>query len=114
MPIAGEPADVYQALQSAHAVLAASSYPKLLFTGEPGALVAPEFAERFAASLKHLRAGSSRRRPAFPPGGSPRGDRALRRRLDRGHRGGAPAACGLSRTLPPNDVLIAAAGERPQ
>lgn len=53
MPIAGEPADVYQALQSAYAVLAASSYPKLLFTGEPGALVAPEFAEWFAASLKH-------------------------------------------------------------
>jgi len=53
LPIAGEPADVYAALQSAHAALAASSYPKLLFTGEPGALVAPEFAARFAASLKH-------------------------------------------------------------
>ncbi|OKO80705.1 haloalkane dehalogenase [Bradyrhizobium sp. NAS80.1] len=53
LPIAGEPADVYQALQSAHAALAASSYPKLLFTGEPGALVSPEFAEQFAASLKH-------------------------------------------------------------
>ena len=53
LPIAGEPADVYAALQSAHAALAASSYPKLLFAGEPGALVAPEFAERFAASLKH-------------------------------------------------------------
>ena len=53
LPIAGEPADVYAALQSAHAALAASSYPKLLFSGEPGALVAPEFAETFAASLKH-------------------------------------------------------------
>jgi haloalkane dehalogenase len=36
LPIAGEP-----------------SYPKLLFTGEPGALVSPEFAGRFAASLTH-------------------------------------------------------------
>lgn len=53
LPIAGEPADVYEALRSAHASLAASSYPKLLFSGEPGALVAPEFAETFAASLKH-------------------------------------------------------------
>ncbi len=53
LPIAGEPADVCQALQSAHAALAASSYPKLLFSGEPGALVSPEFAEQFAASLKH-------------------------------------------------------------
>lgn len=53
LPIAGEPADVYAALQSAHASLAESSYPKLLFAGEPGALVAPEFAGTFAASLKH-------------------------------------------------------------
>ncbi|MEK9285014.1 MULTISPECIES: haloalkane dehalogenase [unclassified Bradyrhizobium] len=53
LPIAGEPADVYETLQSAHAALATSSYPKLLFTGEPGALVSPEFAERFAAPLKH-------------------------------------------------------------
>lgn len=53
LPIAGEPADVYAALESAHAALAASFYPKLLFSGEPGALVAPEFAETFAASLKH-------------------------------------------------------------
>ncbi|WP_456619587.1 MULTISPECIES: haloalkane dehalogenase [unclassified Bradyrhizobium] len=53
LPIAGEPADVYAALQSAHAALAASSYPKLLFAGEPGALVSPEFAARFASTLKH-------------------------------------------------------------
>jgi haloalkane dehalogenase len=53
LPIAGEPADVYATLQSAHAALAASTYPKLLFTGEPGALVSPEFAARFAASLQH-------------------------------------------------------------
>jgi haloalkane dehalogenase len=53
LPIAREPADVYQALQSAHASLKASAYPKLLFAGEPGAVVAPEFAETFAASLRH-------------------------------------------------------------
>ncbi|MHC4040383.1 haloalkane dehalogenase [Bradyrhizobium sp. 23AC] len=53
LPIAGEPADVYQALQSAHASLRASAYPKLLFAGEPGAVIAPEFAETFAASLQH-------------------------------------------------------------
>lgn len=53
LPIAGEPADVYQALQAAHASLKASSYPKLLFAGEPGAVVAPAFAEAFAASLRH-------------------------------------------------------------
>ena len=53
LPIAGEPADVHQALQSAHASLKASTYPKLLFAGEPGAVVAPEFAETFAASLQH-------------------------------------------------------------
>lgn len=53
LPIAGEPADVYATLQSAHAALAASSYPKLLFSGAPGAVVSPEFAEGFAASLKH-------------------------------------------------------------
>ena len=53
LPIEGEPADVYEALQSAHAALAASTYPKLLFVGEPGALVSTAFAERFAASLKN-------------------------------------------------------------
>jgi haloalkane dehalogenase len=53
LPIEGEPADVYETLQSAHAALAASTYPKLLFVGEPGALVAPGFASRFAASLKN-------------------------------------------------------------
>lgn len=53
LPIAGEPADVYQALELAHAALAASTYPKLLFVGEPGALVSPAFASDFAAKLQH-------------------------------------------------------------
>jgi haloalkane dehalogenase len=52
LPIEGEPADVYETLQSAHAALAAATYPKLLFVGEPGALVSPAFAETFAATLQ--------------------------------------------------------------
>jgi haloalkane dehalogenase len=52
LPIAGEPADVYATLERAHESLAASRYPKLLFVGDPGALVSPAFAERFAARLR--------------------------------------------------------------
>ena len=55
LPIAGEPADVYAMMEEAHRALAASGYPKLLFTGDPGALVSPAFAERFAASLEDCR-----------------------------------------------------------
>ena len=51
LPIAGEPADVYATLERAHAALASSHYPKLLFAGDPGALVSPGFAERFASGL---------------------------------------------------------------
>ncbi len=54
LPIAGEPADVNSALQKAHHALAHSSYPKLLFTGNPGVLVSPTFAESFAKGLKNL------------------------------------------------------------
>jgi haloalkane dehalogenase len=54
LPIEGEPADVNQALTSAHAALAASTYPKLLFTAELGALVSPAYATEFAASLKAI------------------------------------------------------------
>jgi haloalkane dehalogenase len=55
LPIAGEPRDVYAALEAAHAALAASRYPKLLFAGDPGALVSPAFAESFAAGLHDCR-----------------------------------------------------------
>jgi haloalkane dehalogenase len=55
LPIEGKPADVYSVIKEAHRALAQSSYPKLLFTGEPGALVSPAFAERFAASLKNCK-----------------------------------------------------------
>jgi haloalkane dehalogenase len=53
LPIAGEPADVYSAVEEAHRALAQSDYPKLLFAGDPGALVSPAFAERFAGGLKN-------------------------------------------------------------
>jgi len=55
LPIAGEPADVYAAIEKAHRALAQSSYPKLLFAGEPGALVSPAFAERFGSGLKNCK-----------------------------------------------------------
>jgi haloalkane dehalogenase len=55
LPIAGVPADVKSTLEKAHRALAHSSYPKLLFTGNPGVLVSPTFAQSFAKSLKNLR-----------------------------------------------------------
>lgn len=55
LPIARQPADVWTRLEAAHRALAASEYPKVLFAGNPGALVSPEFAERFAAGLHHCR-----------------------------------------------------------
>jgi haloalkane dehalogenase len=63
LPIAGEPADVHQALDAALAALAASSYPKLLFVADPGVLVSPAYAAGFAAGLRHIavvRLGSGR------------------------------------------------------
>ena len=53
LPIAGEPADVHSTMLEAHAALSHSSYPKLLFVGDPGALVSPAFAEEFAKGLKN-------------------------------------------------------------
>jgi haloalkane dehalogenase len=55
LPIAGEPADVWATLEKAHAALKESRYPKLLFVGDPGALVSPAFAEHFAATLQNCR-----------------------------------------------------------
>src|SRR5260370_26827327 len=37
----------------AYAALSHSSYPKLLFVGDPGALVSPAFAEGFAKGLRN-------------------------------------------------------------
>jgi haloalkane dehalogenase len=53
LPIAGEPADVYATIEEAHRALAQSAYPKLLFAGNPGALISPAFAESFAMGLKN-------------------------------------------------------------
>jgi len=55
LPIAGEPADVHATLERAHAALTSSRYPKLLFAGNPGALVSLAFAESFAARLYDCR-----------------------------------------------------------
>jgi haloalkane dehalogenase len=51
LPIAGEPSDVWSLLDNAHAALRKSAYPKVLFVGEPGALVSPAFADQFAQRL---------------------------------------------------------------
>lgn len=55
LPIEGEPADVYRTMEEAHRALAESEYPKLLFVGDPGALISPAFAEEFAKGLKNCR-----------------------------------------------------------
>jgi haloalkane dehalogenase len=55
IPIAGEPADVYSTMENAQRALAESSYPKLLFTGNPGGLISPVFAEGFARKLQNCR-----------------------------------------------------------
>ena len=55
LPIAGKPADVYSTIEDAHAALSRSSYPKLLFAGDPGVLVSPLFADRFAKKLNNCR-----------------------------------------------------------
>jgi len=55
LPIAGQPADVYATMEQAHRALAQSSYPKLLFVGDPGALTSPAFAQRFVQTLTNCR-----------------------------------------------------------
>jgi len=55
LPIEGKPADVYAVMEEAHRALAQSDYPKLLFVGNPGALISPASAEMFAKGLKNCR-----------------------------------------------------------
>ena len=55
LPIEGQPADVHAMLEAAHAALATSRYPKLLFAASPGALVSPALARGFAAELENCR-----------------------------------------------------------
>lgn len=51
LPIEGEPADVHATLSLAHMALRSSTYPKVLFVGNPGALVSPAFARAFAGTM---------------------------------------------------------------
>lgn len=53
LPIEGEPEDVYVTMEDAQRALAQSEYPKLLFAGNPGALISPTFATNFAKGLKN-------------------------------------------------------------
>lgn len=55
IPIVGEPADVYSSLEKAHEVLSKSTYPKLLFAGDPGAIVSPAMAQSVVKGLKNCR-----------------------------------------------------------
>jgi haloalkane dehalogenase len=55
VPIAGHPADVNLTIEKAHRALAESSYPKLLFVGDPGAFVSPAFAKSFVKGLTNCR-----------------------------------------------------------
>ncbi|MGX5832509.1 haloalkane dehalogenase [Mesorhizobium sp. 43Arga] len=53
MPIEGQPADVAAISAHDHRALRLSTYPKLLFAGDPGALIGPQAAREFAAGLKN-------------------------------------------------------------
>ncbi|QKD00191.1 haloalkane dehalogenase [Mesorhizobium loti] len=55
LPIEGQPADVAAISEHDHRALRLSTYPKLLFAGDPGALIGPEAAREFAAGLKNCR-----------------------------------------------------------
>ena len=46
---------MYSSLEKAYEALAKSTYPKLLFAGNPGAIVSPALAESFANGLKNCR-----------------------------------------------------------
>ena len=55
VPIAGQPADINLTMEQAHHALAESSYPKLLFAGNPGSFVSPSFGEAFGKGLKNCK-----------------------------------------------------------
>lgn len=55
LPIGGQPADVAAISEHDHRALRLSLYPKLLFAGDPGALISPRAACEFAAGLKNCR-----------------------------------------------------------
>ena len=55
LPIENQPADVAAISAHDHRALRLSSYPKLLFAGDPGALISAQAAKEFAAELKNCR-----------------------------------------------------------
>ncbi|OCO98140.1 MULTISPECIES: haloalkane dehalogenase [unclassified Ensifer] len=55
LPIEGAPSGLHAISTADHAVLRASRYPKLLFSGDPGALISPAEAEAYAGALTHCR-----------------------------------------------------------
>lgn len=55
LPIENQPADVAAISAHDHRALRLSSYPKLLFAGDPGALISAQAAKEFAAGLKNCR-----------------------------------------------------------
>lgn len=55
LPIEGAPSEFYAISTADHATLRASGYPKLLFSGDPGALISPAEAEAYADELANCR-----------------------------------------------------------
>jgi haloalkane dehalogenase len=55
MPIAGEPADVYQLIERNEAIMATAQYPKLILFSPNGVLTPRPVAERYAATLANCR-----------------------------------------------------------
>jgi haloalkane dehalogenase len=53
LPIEGQPADVATISAHDHRALRQSTYPKLLFAGDPGALISAQQAKEFASTLKN-------------------------------------------------------------
>lgn len=53
LPIEGSPVDVVETLDAAHAALQTSTYPKVMFAADPGALISLDFAKQYAAKLKN-------------------------------------------------------------
>lgn len=53
LPIEGQPADVATISAHDHRALRLSTYPKLLFAGDPGALISAQQAKEFASTLKN-------------------------------------------------------------
>jgi len=71
-------ADVYATLERAHAALASSRYPKLLFAGNPGALVSPPL-PRVCRRPARLRGRPARRGRSLSPRRSSGDDRPIHR-----------------------------------